>query len=95
MKGSRTVVAEPGGRARVNPTGGPFLATGGTGDVLTGAIAGIIASGVGVADAAVLAAYAHGLAGERAARDLGNGTTASDVSAWLPRILAEFEEEVR
>jgi hydroxyethylthiazole kinase-like uncharacterized protein yjeF len=84
LKGSRTVVAEPGGRVRVNPTGGPVLATGGTGDVLTGAIAGLIARGLTPADAAVAAAYVHGVAGALAAADLGEGTVASDVAGRLP-----------
>jgi NAD(P)H-hydrate repair Nnr-like enzyme with NAD(P)H-hydrate dehydratase domain len=87
LKGSRTVVAQPGGRARVNPTGGPYLATAGTGDVLTGTIAALLAGGLDPADAAVAGAYLHGLAGALAAQELGNGTTASDVSRRLPRAL--------
>lgn len=85
LKGSRTVVAEPGGRGRVNPTGGPVLATGGTGDVLTGAVAAYIARGLDPADAAVAAAYVHGLAGALCAAELGEGTVASDLLARLPR----------
>jgi ADP-dependent NAD(P)H-hydrate dehydratase / NAD(P)H-hydrate epimerase len=88
LKGSRTVVAEPGGRARVNPTGGPVLATGGTGDVLTGAIGGLIARRLGPADAGVAAAYAHGVAGALAAAELGEGTVASDVLLRLSRAFA-------
>jgi hydroxyethylthiazole kinase-like uncharacterized protein yjeF len=88
LKGSRTVVAEPDGRVRVNPTGGPVLATGGTGDVLTGAIAGLIARGLGPADAAVAAAYVHGVAGALAAAELGEGTVASDVAVRLPHAMA-------
>jgi hydroxyethylthiazole kinase-like uncharacterized protein yjeF len=84
LKGSRTVVAEPGGRVRVNPTGGPFLASGGTGDVLTGAIAAFLARGIEPSDAAVLGAYVHGVAGRLAAESLGDGTMASDVLAHLP-----------
>ncbi|HJS25702.1 MAG TPA: NAD(P)H-hydrate dehydratase, partial [Actinomycetota bacterium] len=63
LKGSRTMIATPDGRVRVNPTGGPALATGGTGDVLTGMIAGLVARGLEVADAATVAAFAHGVAG--------------------------------
>jgi NAD(P)H-hydrate epimerase len=84
LKGSRTVVAEPGGLVRVNPTGGPALATAGTGDVLSGAIAAFLARGVKPADAAVLAAYVHGLAGALGAADLGEGVVASDVVERLP-----------
>jgi len=95
LKGSRTVVAEPGGRVRVNPTGGPFLATGGTGDVLTGAVAAFIARGLPPADAAVLAAYIHGVAGRMAGAELGEGTVAPDVLARLPRALAALSREAR
>ena len=84
LKGSRTVVAGPDGIATVNPTGGPFLATGGTGDVLTGAIAAFLSRGVRSAEAAMLAAYVHGEAGHRAAALLGEGTNASDVLEALP-----------
>ena len=95
LKGSRTVVAEPGGRVRVNPTGGPYLATGGTGDVLTGAVAALLARGLAPADAAVLAAYAHGLAGRMAGAELGEGTVAPDVLARLPLALAALSREAR
>jgi ADP-dependent NAD(P)H-hydrate dehydratase / NAD(P)H-hydrate epimerase len=88
LKGSRAVVAEPGGLVRVNPTGGPVLATGGTGDVLTGAIAGLIARGLAPADAAVAASYFHGVAGALAAAELGEGTVASDVAVRLPPAMA-------
>jgi NAD(P)H-hydrate epimerase len=91
LKGSRTVVAEPDGRTRVNPTGGPFLATGGTGDVLTGAIAAFLARKLAPADAAVAAAYVHGRAGRMAADDLADGTTASDVAVRLPDALLELQ----
>jgi len=89
LKGSRTVVAEPEGRTWVNPTGGPFLATGGTGDVLTGMIAGLIARGLAPAEAATSAAYLHGRAGALAARERGDGTTAGDVLARVPAATAE------
>ena len=81
LKGSRTVIACPEGRAWINPTGGPFLATGGTGDVLTGMIAGLIARGLSVGHAAAAAAYLHGVAGQLAGREHAEGTTAGDVLA--------------
>jgi ADP-dependent NAD(P)H-hydrate dehydratase / NAD(P)H-hydrate epimerase len=84
LKGSRTVIARPDGIVYVNSTGGPYLATGGTGDVLTGAIGALLARGLRPADAAVLGAYAHGIAGRMAASELGEGTVASDVSARIP-----------
>lgn len=93
LKGSRTVIARPDGSAFVNPTGGPYLATGGTGDVLTGAIGAFLARGLAPADAAILGAYAHGLAGQIAASELGEGTVASDVSEQLPRALLSLTRD--
>ena len=84
VKGPRSVIAEPGGAARINPTGTPVLATAGTGDVLTGAIAGLLARGLSAFDAAWTGAYIHGLAGLAAGRDLGEGAVAGDVAARLP-----------
>jgi ADP-dependent NAD(P)H-hydrate dehydratase / NAD(P)H-hydrate epimerase len=84
LKGPRTLVGLPGGEVRINPTGSPALATGGTGDVLTGAIAALIARGLRPADAASLAAYVHGLAGELAEDTAGEGATALDVARRLP-----------
>jgi NAD(P)H-hydrate repair Nnr-like enzyme with NAD(P)H-hydrate dehydratase domain len=69
LKGDRTIVATPDGRAYVNLTGTPALATGGTGDVLTGLLGSLLAGGVQPERAAVAAAYVHGLAGRRAAAD--------------------------
>lgn len=89
LKGSRTLVAEPDGSIRVNPTGGPFLATGGTGDVLTGMVAGMLARGLAPADAASAAAYVHGVAGSMAAEVAGEGTTAGDVLSRVAEALAE------
>jgi NAD(P)H-hydrate epimerase len=69
LKGPGTVVATPDGRAAVDPTGSAALATAGTGDVLTGVIAGLLAHGVDGRDAAVTGAYVHG----RAAQAAGTG----------------------
>jgi ADP-dependent NAD(P)H-hydrate dehydratase / NAD(P)H-hydrate epimerase len=90
LKGSRTVVAQPDGRATVNPTGGPYLATGGTGDVLTGTIAALLARGLQPADAAMAGAFVHGLAGRLAADEVGEGVVASDLLSWLPRAIASL-----
>ncbi|MGZ5354382.1 MAG: NAD(P)H-hydrate dehydratase [Actinomycetota bacterium] len=89
LKGSRTLVATPDGSVRVNPTGGSFLATGGTGDVLTGMIAGMLARGLAPADAASAAAYVHGVAGRMAADAGGEGTTAGDVLDHVAAALVE------
>lgn len=63
LKGYRTLIADPNGAVWVNPSGGPSLASGGTGDVLTGAIAGFVAQGLSLEDAAKVAVFAHGLTG--------------------------------
>lgn len=81
LKGDRTVIAGPDGRAWSNPTGTPVLATGGTGDVLAGLLGSLLAAGLSPHRAAVSAAYLHGLAGRRAAQ-LGS-VTASDVAEQL------------
>ena len=71
LKGHRTVIATPSGRVHVNPTGNPGMATGGTGDVLTGMIAGWLAQLGDAERACQLAVYLHGAAGDLAARDEG------------------------
>jgi hydroxyethylthiazole kinase-like uncharacterized protein yjeF len=88
LKGDRTVVASPGGEAWVNPTGTPALATGGTGDVLSGLLGSLLASGLPPPRAALAAAYVHGLAAREAAR--GGPVTASDVAAALRPALADL-----
>lgn len=90
IKGTRSVIAEPGGLARITPTGTPALATAGTGDVLTGVIAAAIARGATVYDAAWAGAYLHGLAGTLAAERRGEGVTAGDVLAALPDAIARI-----
>jgi ADP-dependent NAD(P)H-hydrate dehydratase / NAD(P)H-hydrate epimerase len=91
LKGNRTVIALPDGRIWINPTGSPALAKGGTGDVLTGLIAGMLAQWPDDRDAAVLAAvYLHGLAGQRAARDTFESTVlATDLLKYLPEAMRE------
>ena len=84
VKGSRTAIAAPDGSARINPTGSPFLATAGTGDVLTGTIGGLVAAGLPPFDAAWAGAYLHGLAGILAGEGFGEGTLAGDVAERLP-----------
>jgi NAD(P)H-hydrate epimerase len=88
LKGPGTVIGTPWGAAVVNPTDGPALATAGSGDVLTGVIAGLIARGVAPFPAASTGAYVHGVAAEVApdAPDI----VASDLVAALPRTLREL-----
>ena len=89
LKGQRTLIAFPDGRVWINPTGTPALGTGGTGDILTGLIAGLLAQFPDRADQAVAAAvYLHGLAGELGARALGEkGLAATDLLTYLPRAM--------
>ena len=88
LKGDRTVVACPSGRLAINSTGNPGMATGGTGDVLAGLIGAFLAGGVAPWDAARLAVYTHGAAGDLAAAELGGaGILAGDVANALPRAL--------
>lgn len=84
LKGPRTFVTD-GRRSYVNETGNPGMATGGSGDVLTGVITSLLGQGLGAFDAARLGAWVHGTAGDIAAADLGMaGVTARDVAAALP-----------
>jgi NAD(P)H-hydrate epimerase len=84
LKGNPTVVAEED-RLFVNSTGNPALATGGTGDVLAGAIAALLAAGLRPFDAARLGVYLHGLAGDLRAGEKGVGLLAREVAEALPR----------
>ncbi|MEV0559801.1 NAD(P)H-hydrate dehydratase [Dactylosporangium sp. NPDC050588] len=81
LKGNRTIVATPDGRVYVNPTGTPALATGGTGDVLAGLLGSLLAAGLPAEQAAVAAAFTHGLAGRLAATT--GPVTAADVATHL------------
>jgi NAD(P)H-hydrate epimerase len=91
LKGQRTVMAFPDGRVWINPTGTPALGTGGSGDVLTGMIAGFLAQFPDQPDQAVAAAvYLHGLAGEIGARALGEKCLiATDILRYLPDAMEE------
>lgn len=88
LKGAGTVVARPGGEARINSSGNPGMATAGMGDVLTGCIAALIGQGMGPFEAAVAGVYFHGLAADLAAEmDAMVGMTAGDVIRHLPLAL--------
>jgi NAD(P)H-hydrate epimerase len=89
LKGGRTLIATPDGDASINPTGNPGMATGGSGDVLTGLVAGLIAQreayGLEILDAVRLAVYLHGLAGDLAVAETGeNALAAGDLLEFLP-----------
>ena len=94
LKGARTVVAAPSGETTLNPTGNPGLATGGTGDVLTGIAGGFLAQGLAALPALQAAVYLHGLAGDLAARARGGvGLLAGDVAEALPAALRALRGE--
>jgi NAD(P)H-hydrate epimerase len=93
LKGQRTIVALPDGRAYVNPTGTPAMATAGSGDILTGLIAGLLAQWPDRRAPALLAAvWLHGRAGELAAASLTeNAVTATDILRYLPAAIRELQ----
>ena len=94
LKGAPTVVALPDGRALLNPTGNPGMATAGSGDVLTGVIAALVAQGLPPAHAASAGVYLHGLAGDIARVERGSwGLKAGDISQSIPRALVEANKE--
>ena len=85
LKGDDTIVALPGGDVAVSPGGSPALATAGTGDVLSGLIAALLAKGLGAYEAACLGTMAHVLAGRAAAERIGvDHVMAGDVIEALP-----------
>ena len=105
LKGHRTLIAAPtaapDGTVWVNPTGNPGMATGGTGDILTGMVAGLIAQHPQRAlEATALAVYLHGLAGDLASESVGeNSLVATDLVRFLPQAFAQTRnqksEEIR
>jgi NAD(P)H-hydrate epimerase len=97
LKGHRTLVASPSGQVYVNPTGNPGMATGGSGDVLTGLVAGAIAQWpqADLEDVLSLAVYLHGLAGDVAAGEQGEqAVIASDILEAMPRAWTALGEKI-
>lgn len=91
LKGAKTVIAEPNGTVYINPTGNSALATAGTGDVLAGMIAGFIAQGLALKDAAILGVYLHGLAGDLASDELTEySVTATDLFKYIPKAIKQI-----
>lgn len=96
LKGHRTVTAGPEGNVLVNTTGNSGLAKGGSGDVLTGLIASLLAQGAGPVMAAAGAVWMHGRAADIGAEALTEyGLTPEDVIAALPRVFLELQEDLK
>ena len=88
LKGYRTLIATPQGEIFINPTGNPGMASGGTGDVLTGMIGGLICQGFDISPSLQMAVYLHGLAGDLAAGQKGERSlVATDIIRNLPAVL--------
>jgi len=95
LKGSKTVIATPEEEIFINPTGNPGMASGGTGDVLTGMIGGLAAQGLRPLEAVKWAVFLHGLAGDRAAQAVGEvPLIASDIIDHIPDALSEVRTRV-
>ena len=94
LKGAYTVIIAPDGNLYFNSTGNPGMATGGSGDVLTGVILSLLAQGYNGVDAARIAVYVHGLAGDMAAKDKGETSLiAGDIVDCLPSAWCLFERK--
>jgi len=93
LKGAYTVIAAPDGRTKLSSIANPGLASAGTGDVLTGAIAGLLAQGLSLFDAAALGVHLHGEAGEMVKARLGDaGMIATDLLPALPLVIKQLKE---
>ena len=93
LKGAHTSIAAPDGSVYFNSTGNPGMATGGTGDVLTGILAGILGQQYSPFEAAILGVFLHGLAADLAAKELGeDAIIASDLIAFLPQAFQQIND---
>ena len=94
LKGVPTLVTSPDGHTYINSSGNPGMSGGGSGDVLTGIIAGLLAQGMDAVRAAAAGVYLHGLAGDKAAEQKGMlGMLAGDILSALPGVLRELEDK--
>ncbi len=93
LKGAYTVIVAPAGQSKISPTANPGLASAGTGDVLTGIIAGLVAQGLSFFDAAACGVYLHAEAGEMVKAQLGDtGMIATDLLPALPLVIKQLKE---
>lgn len=94
LKGARSVVAAPDGRAWVNGSGNPVLAAGGSGDLLAGLLGGLLAQGLDAATAAVLGVFVHGAAADRVATARGGvGILAGEIANVIPDVWKELRKD--
>jgi len=94
LKGAPTLVAAPDGSLAINGSGNPLLASGGSGDVLTGLIGGLLAQGMEPFRAAQLGVFLHGAAADRLAEKMGNaGLLAGELAAEIPLIRRHLKGE--
>ena len=92
LKGAFTALASPGGVCRIAPFANSALSSGGTGDVLTGVIGGLLAQGLTVEEAAGCGVYVHGVAGEAVRRQVGEtGALAGDLLDRIPRAISSLK----
>ena len=92
LKGAPTVVAAPDGTVYINSTGCNAMATGGSGDVLTGIVAGLAGQGISLQEAALCGVYLHGLAGSIATEGTV-GLAANEIAVALPKALGQLQEK--
>src|SRR2546422_10019580 len=93
LKGACTIIAEPNGRTRINWLANPALATAGTGDVLAGLLAGLLAQNVSPFDAASAAVYLHTAAADLVSAEIGHaGLLASDLLPKIPRAMMRLDD---
>lgn len=94
LKGHQSIIADPDGRIAVNPTGNPGLATGGTGDVLSGILGALLARGLDAFEAACAGAFIHGSAADRIARERSEiGIRAMEIADRIPETIEQIRKE--
>jgi len=88
LKGHPTLITTPKGEVYINPTGNPGMASGGTGDVLTGMIGGLVCQGFDILSSLQIAVYLHGMAGDEGAQEMGEKSLiATDIIEKIPTLL--------